>query len=125
MARIKSDTLLWSAVNSSIQPGLKKNGQDVIVEGNRAIRVITAIVHRFRLIPIDDPIVEAADPILKWEHSEAGQWVMARSVEKPVWHQNSRLDTWETEFIITARLRETDYTFWVLKWGSLDNSPGP
>ena len=43
----------------------------------------------------------------------------AHAIEIPVWYQQPDLLTWGHQFIITAKLRGRDYTYWVMKWGNL------
>lgn len=77
------------------------------------------VVHKFHVANVEDPDIYAADPLLKWQESEAGKWVMEHAVEQPVWHRHSHSHLlWGYNYIITARLTAKDYTFWTLKWGS-------
>ena len=91
---------------------------DVQVINGKAERIHKVIVHKFRMGDVEDPILYASQPMCEWEASEQGQWVMAHAVETPVWHQQPDMLTWGHQFIITAKLRGRDYTYWVMKWGS-------
>lgn len=91
---------------------------DVIVINGIAERVHTVRVHEFSIAALEDPIIEAAPKLLEWEHSEQGQWIMAHSLETPIWHKNEDLMHYLVKFAITAKLRGRDYTFWTMKWGS-------
>lgn len=91
---------------------------DVMVIGDRAYRIHNVTVHRFRLGDVEDPEIYAGQPLWEWQNSEVGQWIMKRAIETPVWHKRNNYDTWGWDVIITAKLKEQDYTFWTLKWGS-------
>jgi hypothetical protein len=47
-----------------------------------------------------------------------GKWIMERSVESPVWHRHAAPHEYGYQFAIEAWLKGSDYSFWVLKWGS-------
>lgn len=78
----------------------------------------TVNVHEFTVGDVEDPILYAAGPLLDWENSEKGQWVLERAVESPIWHQTVDYNRFGFQFYITAKLKAVDYTFWMLKWGS-------
>jgi hypothetical protein len=91
---------------------------DTVVINGHAERIHKVIVHEFQIAALDDPIIEAGPELYKWEQSEQGQWIMAHALETPVWHKNEDLMHYLVKFIITAKLRGRDYTFWQMKWGS-------
>lgn len=80
------------------------------------MNAINVIVHKFRMGDVEDPQLYAAEPLYKWEHSEAGQWIMKHSLDKPVWNLIPRLDFYGHEVIIKATLKPEDYTYWSLKF---------
>jgi hypothetical protein len=88
-----------------------------VIDG-QAHRIHNIVVHRFRVDESDDPDLHAASPLMAWQESEQGQWVMAHAIEKPIWHRNNNWASFGTDYAVTAQLRERDYTFWALKWGS-------
>jgi hypothetical protein len=90
----------------------------VQVINGRAERIHNIVVHQFRLGDIEDPMIYAAEPLLEWQKTEEGQWVMAHAIEQPMWHQEPDALNWGHRFAITAKLRGRDYTFWTMKWGS-------
>jgi hypothetical protein len=82
------------------------------------------VVHRFNLSDVEDPDLWAAEPILNWQNSEVGKWVMEHALEIPIWHRHVRSETYSFEYAITAKLTGKDYTFWCLKWqGNVDKYP--
>lgn len=76
-------------------------------------------IHRFEVDESEDPDLYAATPLMEWQTSEQGRWVMERAIEKPIWHRNDNWASFGADYAVTAQLRERDYTFWALKWGSI------
>ena len=84
---------------------------------NKVVQIVNTVVFSFTVDDLNDPIVGAAEQLVAWENSESGKFVMQHAVETPIWHQHKEPVTYSTRFRITARLKEKDYTFWLLKWG--------
>lgn len=102
-------------------PRPSPNGQnicDVMVIDNKAYRIHKIIVHQFKLSDVDDPDLYAAQPMYEWRESEMGKWVMSRAVDTPEWHRHLDPMTYGYRYAIVAKLKDVDYTFWQLKWGS-------
>jgi len=74
------------------------------------------VVHSFCVAELEDPVIHAAGPLLDWEHSEAGAWVMSRAVETPWWCRQLDVSGYSHRFSIIARLSEPDQTFFKLKY---------
>ncbi len=75
------------------------------------------VVHTFLLGDVDDPEIYAAEPIWKWQQTDAGKFVMENAAEQPVFH--SQLDhlSYGYKFAITAILEEKKLTEYYLKFG--------
>lgn len=86
-----------------------------VIDG-QLISFYTVVVHKFSVSDVDDPEIYAAGPIYNWERSEAGQFVMKHATEKPSYHQHLDHMTYGYQYAITAILKETDYTYWKLKY---------
>lgn len=65
---------------------------------------------------VEDPILYAAEPLLKWERSEAGKWVMENSSDEPTFHIIPDPQIYGYKIIVTALLTEQNYIFWKLKY---------
>jgi hypothetical protein len=91
---------------------------DVMIFDDRAYKIHTVRVHQFRIGDVEDPDLYAAQPLWEWQESEMGKWVMERAVEVPEWHRNINHIGYHFEYIVVAKLKDVDYTFWTLKWGS-------
>lgn len=76
----------------------------------------TVVVHRFVVSDVDDPEIYAAEPIMKWQNSDSGKFIMEHATEKPSYHQHLDHMTYGYQYAITATLKETDYTYWKLKY---------
>jgi hypothetical protein len=87
---------------------------------DQVVEVKDVVVHTFTLGDVDDPDIYAAGPIFDWERSEEGQWVTAHAVDQPIWHRMVDPNTYGYKYKITARLKAVDYTFWTLKWNSVN-----
>lgn len=91
---------------------------DVMVIDNKAHRIHKVVVHSFLMGDVEDPDLMAGEPLWNWQQSEQGQWIMSKSVDTPEWHRMADYITFGHKYIITAKLKDVDYTFWTLKWGS-------
>lgn len=87
-----------------------------IVDG-KVVELHYVTVHEFRVNDSEDPDLYAAVPMLDWQNTEKGQWVMEHAVEAPLWYRNIDPVTFGYRYMIRARLRGPDHTFWQLKWG--------
>jgi hypothetical protein len=74
------------------------------------------VVHTFTMGDVEDPDLYAAQPISEWQNSEAGQFVMAHAVEKPYWTRSIDQFNYGYQYAIVARMRESDQTFFRLKF---------
>ena len=83
---------------------------------DRVVRFSDICVHEFTMGDVEDPDLYAAQPISEWQDSEAGQFVMAHAVEKPYWIRQVDLNSYGHRYVIVARMRESDQTFFKLKF---------
>ena len=90
------------------------------IENNQVIETKEIVVHTFQLGDVEDPELYAAGPLIDWEKSEQGQWVMEHAVEQPYWIRSLDYNSYGHVYRIVARLSEQDQTFWRLKWGGLN-----
>jgi hypothetical protein len=95
----------------------KKLTYDYMVIEDRVHKIHKVIVHRFTMGDVEDPILYAAEPLIQWQNSEQGQWVMEHAVETPEWNRYADTLNWGHSFYITAKLKAKDYSFFLLKWG--------
>lgn len=81
------------------------------------MKIVNLEVHRFTVSDVDDPELYAGEPLLEWERSEAGQWIMENAVDTPYWARYSDPSLYGYVFSIVAKLTEKDATYYNLKWG--------
>ena len=74
------------------------------------------VVHTFSMGDVEDPTLYAAEPIMKWQKSEAGKFVMKNALGDPVFTSSPDLSYYGYKFKIIAELSETDATYFKLKW---------
>ena len=86
-----------------------------IIDG-KPVRFRDVCVHEIVMGDVEDPDLWVADPIWKWQESEAGKFIMEHAVEKPYWTRHMDHNSWGHKYRIMARLREQDQTFWELKF---------
>jgi hypothetical protein len=87
-----------------------------IIEG-RPVRFRDVCVHKFLLGDVEDPDIYAAEPILQWQNSDQGKWIMTNAQKQPYWIQHVDANTMGYRYKIMARLSEQNETFWRLRWG--------
>jgi len=100
--------------NASQEPLYQPPEYQVI--DDRVVRISNLVVHEFSMGDVEDPDLYAAQPISEWQDSEAGQFVMAHAVEKPYWTRSIDQYNYGYRYVIVARLRESDQTFFRLKF---------
>jgi hypothetical protein len=82
------------------------------------VKIHDVIVHDFYVGDIDDPDIYAANPIIDWQKTEAGAWVMERAFETPQWLKQLDYNSYGYKYIVRAKLKEVDYLVWTLKFKS-------
>jgi len=73
-------------------------------------------LHEFRVSDSEDPDIYAADYLIKWEKSEAGQWAMKNSKVTPSWHRFMDHNTFGYIYAIYAVFTPEQLTYWTLKY---------
>jgi hypothetical protein len=83
-----------------------------------AVRFNDVCVHEFLLSYVEDPEIYLAEPVLNWQNSEAGQWVMTHAAQQPYWVKNMDAASYMYQIRIMARLSKQNQTFYRLKFGT-------
>ena len=94
------------------QPGYTK-----IIDG-KPVHFRDVCVHEIRMGDVEDPDLFVAEPIWKWQESDAGKFIMEHAVDKPYWTRGMDPHSYGHLYRIVARLSEQNETFWRLKWGN-------
>jgi hypothetical protein len=69
-----------------------------------------------RIADCEDPEIYAAAPIIEWQHTDEGAWVMKHAVETPSYRIRTCPDTWGYVVDIYGQLNEADEVFYRLKY---------
>ena len=88
-----------------------QNGRSYVEEIHKVV------VHRFQLGDVEDPEIYAAEPLYKWQQSDAGKFVMEHAVETPEYHQHPDHNIMGYSYAITAKLEKKKLSEFYLRWG--------
>jgi hypothetical protein len=76
-------------------------------------------VYTFSVGDVEDPDIYAAEPIWKWQQSDAGKFVMEHAVETPSYHQQLDYYTYGYRYAIVAELEAKKLSEFYLRWGKI------
>lgn len=93
--------------------------QEVKIINDRATRFSDVCVHEIRVGDVEDPDIYVAEPIWRWQESDAGKFVMEHAVDKPYWTRTMDLASYGHMYRIMARLSEPNELFWRLRWDGI------
>ena len=93
----------------------KKSPECKIING-KVVKFSDMVVHQFRMGDVEDPMLYSAELISQWQQTEAGKFVMENAVEPPWWMRCVNHSRYEFEFVVVARMKESDQTFYTLKY---------
>jgi hypothetical protein len=114
MARTKLD---WGSQKGWLGEEPVESVKEFTVVGDRVEQAKTVVVHRFSVGDVEDPDIYASVPLIEWEKSEQGQWVMTNAVETPSWHRMTDPMSYGYVYQIRAQLRGAALTEWLLRYG--------
>ena len=77
---------------------------------------ITYVVHTIFMSDVEDPDLYVAEPIWKWQQTEAGKWTMENSSPSPSWHRHIDHNTFGYAYQIRAYLTHKQITYYKLKF---------
>ena len=86
-----------------------------MVFGDRVHEIHTVVVHRFRMGDVEDPDLYAAEPLMNWQNTEAGQWIMEHAVETPCWYRIPDSMQYGYRFQVRAKLSGPRLTEYLLR----------
>jgi hypothetical protein len=65
---------------------------------------------------VEDPDLFVAEPIWKWQQTEAGQWIMENAIDRPSWHRHIDYTSYGYIYAIRADLTPEQLTYYKLKF---------
>jgi hypothetical protein len=71
---------------------------------------------------VEDPDIYVAEPLWKWQQSDAGQFVMKHSISQPEWHRHTDLANYGFNVAIVAELEKKKLAEFYLRWGKPDGN---
>jgi hypothetical protein len=80
------------------------------------MKIVECIVHKITMGDVEDPDLYVAEPIWKWQQTDAGKWVMENAVDVPIWHRSVDHTSYGHLYTIHAKLKDIDYTYFKLKF---------
>jgi len=80
------------------------------------MNVVTIVVFEFSVGDVDDPDLYAASPLWDWQQTDTGKWVMDNAIETPQWGRVNDYRTYSIRYRVIAKLKDTDATFFKLKY---------
>lgn len=75
------------------------------------VRFSDVCVHEITMSDIEDPDLFVADPIMRWQDTAQGKFVMQHAVEPPYWQRMNDFVNFGYRYRIMARLSEQHQTF--------------
>jgi hypothetical protein len=86
-----------------------------MIINDRVEEVREVVVHEFTMGDVEDPDLYAAEPLWKWQQSEAGQWVITHAVETPSWYRIPDQLQYGYKYQIRAKLTGARLTEYLLR----------
>ena len=75
------------------------------------------LVHRFKMGDVEDAQIYAAGPIMDWQRSECGCWVMEHALQVPEWRTKDDLQNWGSVVEVHADFTPEDEVYFRLRRG--------
>ena len=79
------------------------------------------IVHTIEMGDVEDPEIYAAAPIIAFENTDKGRWLMANSYKQLEFTIQPNSRTYGYKISIWSYLNEKDLTYYSLKWGEVED----
>jgi hypothetical protein len=117
MAQTKLDGLDWDSRQGWLGTEPTATTYEYTLVGDRVEQTKTVVVHSFPVGDVEDPDLYAATPLIEWEHSEQGEWIMENAVETPSWHRMPDPYGYGYRYEIRATLQGPALTEWLLRYG--------
>lgn len=83
------------------------------------VRITSTIVYRFSEYEGPNYLENIMHTLYNWTQTEEGKWIIDNAIYTPIWHQLISPDVFGYDCYISASLKESDITFWRLKWSNV------
>ena len=103
----------WQSDTATINKPKYKIGMDK--DGNEVITT-SYLVHTIKMGDVEDPDIFVAEPIWKWQQTEAGKWIMENAIDRPSWHRHVDPVSYGHIYQIRADLTPEQITYYELKF---------
>jgi hypothetical protein len=95
-----------------------------LADNNSVEEIHSVVVHKIRMGDVEDPDLMVAEPIWKWQQTDAGKFVMKNAVpESPKWERYLTDQYIGWTYAIIAELEAKKLAEYFLKWGNCENNP--
>ena len=98
------------------KPVKPKTKNKYIIIGDRVEEVRELVVHQFTMGDVEDPDLYAAQPLIEWEKTDKGQWVMNNAYETPSWYRTADVVTYGYKYQIRAKFAGPALTEYLLRY---------
>ena len=79
--------------------------------------VVKTLLHEFVMGDVEDVEIYAAEPIWRWQQTEAGKWCMENCIpDSIVWMTSIDHHTMGHRIVIQGEMTAENYTYWQLKY---------
>jgi len=86
-------------------------------DGYRHVKEIHKVtVHKFSMGDVEDPDLYAAEPLMAWQNSDAGKFVMEHAIETPIWHRQTDPYNYGYQYVIVAELEKKKLSEFYLRF---------
>jgi hypothetical protein len=90
---------------------IEKNGIQEVKEYHKIV------VYQFKIGDVEDPDLYAAEPLLKWQESDSGKFVMEHAIDQPEWYRQHDHEIFGYRYAIVAKLEKKKLSEFYLRWG--------
>jgi len=78
--------------------------------------IIEYKVYSILMGDVEDPDLMIAEPIYKWQQTEAGKYVMKNSAPTPMWRRSVDTNSYGHQYMIFAYFTPKQLTYYKLKY---------
>jgi len=80
------------------------------------MKTIEYKVYSILMGDVEDPDLMIAEPIYKWQQTEAGKYVMENSAPTPMWRRSVDMNSYGHQYMIFAYFTPKQLTYYKLKY---------